>query len=294
MKLNEINVRDPFVLLENDTYYMYGTRGERSWGEDDGLDCYYSSDLVDWKGPVEVFHKPEGFWANQNYWAPECHKYNGVFYLFVSFKADGYNRGTQILRSESPLGPFEVHSPQPVTPEGWECLDGTLYVDKKGTPYLVFCHEWQQVQDGKICVIELSEDLKESVGEAMTLFSASSLPQARPLDLSHFGIETICHVTDGPFIYTCKDKSLLLLWSTFGEEGYMVAGAKSISGRITGPWKHLKDLLFEKDGGHAMVFKTKDGQLKITLHTPNKPLEERPIFFDLMEKDNYLVRTNEE
>ena len=26
MKAADINIRDPFILLENDTYYMYGTR----------------------------------------------------------------------------------------------------------------------------------------------------------------------------------------------------------------------------------------------------------------------------
>ena len=39
MKKEEINIRDPFILLADGVYYMYGTRGARCWGEDDGFDC---------------------------------------------------------------------------------------------------------------------------------------------------------------------------------------------------------------------------------------------------------------
>ena len=93
MRLNEINIRDPYVLIRDDTYYLYGTRGERCWGPDDGLDCYTSKDLENWEGPTEVFHRPDSFWADRNFWAPECHYYKGDYYLFVSFKAEGVCRG---------------------------------------------------------------------------------------------------------------------------------------------------------------------------------------------------------
>ena len=31
MKCEEINIRDPYVLVYNDTYYMYGTRGKNAF-----------------------------------------------------------------------------------------------------------------------------------------------------------------------------------------------------------------------------------------------------------------------
>ena len=65
MTLEEINIRDPFVLPFKDTYYMYGTRAKTCWGLADGFDCYTSKDLVNWDGPFEVFHKPENFWADK-------------------------------------------------------------------------------------------------------------------------------------------------------------------------------------------------------------------------------------
>ena len=84
MKNTEINIRDPFVLLHEDKYYLYGTRSATCWGPADGFDCYVSSDMVDWDGPVEIFHRPEGFFADAFYWAPECYEYNGKFYLVAT------------------------------------------------------------------------------------------------------------------------------------------------------------------------------------------------------------------
>ena len=89
MKLSDINIRDPYVLLHEDKYYLYGTRGETCWGEGDGFDVYVSDDLENWSDAHEVFHNDGSFWANKNYWAPEVHKWNGEFYMFASFKREG-------------------------------------------------------------------------------------------------------------------------------------------------------------------------------------------------------------
>ena len=45
MKLSDIHIRDPFVLLHEDKYYLYGTRGATCWGEADGFDIKG----VEWK-----------------------------------------------------------------------------------------------------------------------------------------------------------------------------------------------------------------------------------------------------
>lgn len=295
MKKEEINIRDPFVLVEDGTYYMYGTRGENCWGLDDGLDCYYSKDMDEWQGPVEVFHKPEGFWADRNYWAPECHKYKGAYYLFASFKNEEYCRGTQILRADNPLGPFVVHSPKPVTPADWECLDGTFYLSAEEIPYVVFCHEWTQIADGTVCALRLSEDLTHAIGEPIELFKGS---QAKPWVKKHISRHSErlgtdeCYVTDGPFLHRCKDGTLLLLWSGFGEEGYTEAVARSESGEVLGPWRLEEKLLFEKNGGHGMIFEALDGQLYLVLHSPNVHLQERPAFHRLEEQNGNLVRVD--
>ena len=81
MKLSDINIRDPYVLLHEGKYYLYGTRGATCWGEADGFDVYVSDDLENWSEPIVCFHNDGSFWADRNYWAPECNELDGRFYL---------------------------------------------------------------------------------------------------------------------------------------------------------------------------------------------------------------------
>ena len=276
MKANEINIRDPFILLDNGKYYMYGSRGYELWGECTGLDVYVSEDLIEWSEPVAAFQRPADFWADKNFWAPEVHKYNGAYYMFATFKGDGRERGTQILKADSPMGPFLPHSNGPVTPAQWSCLDGTLYVED-GKPYMIFCHEWTQIRDGEMCCLPLTDDLTAPAGEPRVLFKASSLPYGS--DSLHNGF-----VTDGPFLHRMKDSKLIMIWSSFDENGYVEAVAVSENGSIHGAWRHCEKPLSAENGGHGMLFCAKDGTLYFTMHSPNTPNRaERVRIFPLRE-----------
>ncbi len=286
MKTHEINLRDPFVLREADTYYLYGTRAATCWGPADGFDVYVSRDLREWEGPAVCFHNDGSFWADRNYWAPEVHPWQGRYYMFASFKAEGVRRGTAILRADSPAGPFLPHSAGCVTPPDWECLDGTFHVSRDGRPYMVFCHEWVQAGDGEICAVPLKRDLTGAAGAPFLLFRASDAPWSKTLRHSS-GVEGC--VTDGPFLWRTGDGSLLCLWAGFSETGYTEGLARSVSGEIDGPFVQLPPL-FLRDGGHGMVFSARDGRLYLALHTPNTHLEEHPCFIPLREKDGLLER----
>lgn len=280
MKFSDINIRDPFVLLYEDKYYMYGTRGSEAWTDKStGLDVYVSDDLENWEEIKDVFLPPENFWSHKNFWAPEVHYYKGSFYMFVSFVSDTRLRGTQILKADRPEGPFVLHSDGPVTPEDWMCLDGTLVVDD-GKPYIVFCHEWVQVKDGEVWALELTDDLKEAKGEPIYLFKASE-----PVWVDKTR-ETF--VTDGPFAYRTEGGKLMLIWSSFYNHEYCQAMIYSDNGHIDGNWIHDDRLLFEKNGGHGMIFRTKENELKLILHSPNENPLERPVLFDLKEENDTL------
>lgn len=273
MKLREIHIRDPFILLNNGKYYLYGTRCRRGAGI--GFDVYISEDLIDWSDPVEVFKKTDDFWGDRNYWAPEVHEYNGKFYMFASFKSDSRRRATEILVADKPDGMFRPHNKKSVTPEDWECLDGTFFIDG-GIPYMIFCHEWVQVRDGEICAVRLSDDLTEPVGEPFILFKASE-PEWALRDADNY-------VTDGPFLYRATSGKLVMIWSSFSVNGYVEAVAYSDNGRIDGNWIHEKGLLFADDGGHGMIFKDLNDKLRFVMHSPNKSSEERAVMLDLTEE----------
>lgn len=277
MKLKEINVRDPFILLHEGRYYLFGSRaGEREKCQK-GFDCYISDNLEDFSEPIPAFSYYEGFFCKSEYWAPEVHFYNGKFYMFATFHPENEMRGTFILVSDKPEGPYKMHSER-ITPSDWMCLDGTLYVED-GVPYMVFCHEWVQTGNGTVCGIELSKDLKKAVGEPFLMFDAKSGPWVGNIN----GGEN--YVTDGPFMVKRVDK-LLCLWSSFGkcgfEGGYAVGLTESESGSIKGPWVHKEAPLYDKDGGHGMLFKTKEGEELFAFHAPNRPAgAERPHFIKL-------------
>jgi beta-xylosidase len=275
----DLPIRDPFVVAvpEAKTYYMYGTRMRKADGP--GFDAYVSADLKTWE-TVSAFERPKDFWADRDFWAPEVHRHKGHWFLFASFKAPAVCRGTQILAADSPRGPFQPHSDGPVTPRDWECLDGTLFVDDAGAPWIVFCHEWLQVHDGEICATRLAPDLKAPADKPALLFKASDAPwPAKKKDM----------VTDGPFLHRAKNGHLLMLWSSFGQGGYNLGVARSVSGKVTGPWTHDPEPLYRGDGGHGMLFTTFDGRLTLALHAPNGGGKERARFIPVREEDGRLV-----
>ena len=285
MLRTDINIRDPFVLVHGGRYYLYGTRGATCWGPADGFDVYTGADLENWDGPTACFENDGTFWADRNYWAPEVHEYLGAFYMFASFKNETMRRGTAILRSDTPTGPFIPWSDGPVTPRDWECLDGTFHLDGTGRPWIVFCHEWVQAGDGTVCAMPLTDDLRGPDGAPRVMFRASDAKWCRVKRDSH-GHEGF--VTDGPFIWRLDGGVLACLWASFSDSGYTEAQAISAGGSILGPWEQAEPL-FRQDGGHGMVFRDLNGQLTLTLHSPNEHLMERPFFYPICERNGRLA-----
>ena len=289
--LTEIQIRDPFIVPDasDKTYYMFGTNRPNPLYQSAGFDSYLSKDLKNWEGPYPAFHPGKNFWGMSNYWAAECHAYNGKYYLFGTIRAKTDSLlGTAVFVSDTPKGPYKPHSKGRVTPAGWNALDGTLHVDREGNPWMVFCHEWTQIGDGTVEAVPLTKNLKAAKAEPVTLFRASQAPWVR----SHQPGKEF-YVTDGPFIYKNKKGELLMFWSSFTEQGYAIGIARSASGEILGPWEQIPQPLFVKDGGHGMLFRTFDGQLLLSFHQPNRTPDERAQFFLLRETDDGLLETVE-
>lgn len=296
----DIHMRDPFVFAHKaeGKYYLFGTTFADGCGNEDPVfEVYVGDDLKQWTGPYVAFKPPAGFWGVRHYWAPEVFEVDGRFYMFASFKGGiGGYRGTGILVADHPAGPYRPHSDGPVTIAGSECLDGTYYEDEAGQRWIVFCHEWTELYQGRIKALRLQPDLKTSYGEPIEILNAASMPWIRP-----FGdprIEKEGYLTDAPFLYKARSGELLLLWSSYsvpnysdqGLGGYTVAVARSASGRIEGPWTHDKELLMDRNAGHSSLFRDFAEQLRICTHYPDTPHgSERPLFLPLEEKDHGLT-----
>ncbi|MBQ7638974.1 MAG: family 43 glycosylhydrolase [Clostridia bacterium] len=284
VKREDVVIRDPFVLVYEGKYYMYGTGLNPG-----GYGCVVSEDLENWSAPHAVYSFPEGFDVAGDYWAPECHYYEGSFYLFATYRIGSTDkRGTAVFRADHPLGPFEMISDGPVTPHNTDCIDGTLYVDPDGQPWIVYVGEWTSAEDGigDMRCAKLSDDLSKTVSDAAVLFKADS-----PLWTDN-------GVTDGPFLYTTSSGRLIMLWSNMSPSGYALASAVSVSGKVTGPWLqsvsplYQKDGFHENDGGHGMIFRDLDGNLRLSLHSPNYSNEtdhEKAVFLYVYDVGGSIV-----
>ena len=299
LTLKDINIRDPFIMpIEKEgVYYMYASSSQvidgKTYG---GMVAYKSKDLKTWEGPIRVFDVPHDNWITGIVWAPEVHKYKNKYYLFATLNSDivwkapqeGHpayvHRATQIFYANSPEGPFKAFDNlHPHTPLGEMCLDGTLWVEDE-TPYMIYCHEWVEMIDGTMEMVELREDLSSSVGAPMRLFCASAAKWSTG-SLRKDGSRT--YVTDGCFLYRTKSGKLLMIWSSFKDGNYAIGIAESTTGKVIGPWRQQEKPLFDKHGGHGMIFRTFDGRLCLVLHAPNSPSgQERAHIFEIEDLGN--------
>lgn len=288
LRLPDFPLHDPCILTDNATrtYYLYTSLRARIDGQRRaGTVAYKSKDLATWEGPFVVFTCPDDSWADPQIgaWAPEVHAYKGKYYLFTTLHnpakplptlvptRPNLMRATIIAVSDSPTGPFTlIKKDAPVTPPDFMTLDGTLYVDRAGKPWMAYAHEWIQKIDGTIEAIPLQDDLSAAAGDPIHILKGSDAPwlneQAIP------STRSAIYVTDGPQFYRSKDGHLLMLWSSyernsFGWDGYVETIARSKSGEIQGPWEQLPPLV-HNDSGHGMLFHTFEGQLMLVIHQP--------------------------
>jgi beta-xylosidase len=134
---------------------MYGTRAKTCWTKADGFDCYVSENLENWSDAIEIFSKPKTFFADQNYWAPECYYHDKFFYLLTTFGCETKKKGIYVLRSTKPTGPFEIYS-NDLTPENWSCIDGTFYFSKDKN-CLIFSRSFEDNTIGEMYMTEVNQ-----------------------------------------------------------------------------------------------------------------------------------------
>ena len=273
-------LRDPCILVKDGVYYAYGT-GWRCWKNDSG------SLAGEWKDLGVCVKVPED--AVGCHWAPEVHEYKGKFYMFTTYLSGKTNhRGSVIFKADSPEGPFVEHSAGHISPEEGDAIDATFYVDEEGQPWMVFVHEWTSTDDGigRMAAAKMSDDLSKLITEPVELFRADDPSWTNQ------------RVTDGCWMYRCENGTLLMIWSNFGPGGYCVGIARSDNGRVDGKWTQDDELLYTKamteeyDGGHGILFRDTDGQLYLSIHSPNNRNDgrpETPVFVPVKEDGDTIV-----
>jgi beta-xylosidase len=268
--LDSIRLSDPFVLADKKTsmYYMTGTGGM----------LWKSKDLEKWTGPYRVAQTDSTSWMGPRpmIWAAELHAHKNRYYYFATFtnrdvKIDTVKgnvierRACHVLVSDHPDGPYVPMNDPIYLPANKPTLDATLWIDKDGKPYMVYCYEWLQNWNGTIEKIELKPDLSGTVGEGKVLFLASNSPWSKEKDEQ--GNDKPNKVTDGPFLFITQTGRLGMLWTSWIYDVYTQGVAYSESGTLDGPWIHEAAPLTPPDFGHGMLFRTLEGKLLMAMHS---------------------------
>ena len=165
----DIRMGDPFVLKHEGRYYLVGTTAG------DGFKCWRSEDLVNWQPLGYAYQRNEDSWGRSSFWAPELFRYRDRFYMVYSASRDK-DQGYRIClaAAERPEGPYRDVS-TPWCDVGWSSIDGHVFTDEDGTPYLYFARvgvvgePWAEPSTGyifgKIYGVRLKPDLSGVVGE---------------------------------------------------------------------------------------------------------------------------------
>ena len=227
-------------------------------------------------------------------WAPEVHRHDGRYFLFLTLHDPGTalpparqgeneftvsnartgasyptsRRGVGIAVADRPDGPFTLlRTDRPVTRPDFMALDGTLFVDADGSPWMVYAHEWVQLLDGTIEAVPLSGDLRTAVGEPVQLFRGSEASWLRDRVPSAAALPP--YVTDGPQLRRLPGGALAMIWASYRADGaageYVETFAVSPDGALRGPWVQ-REVLVGGNAGHGMLFETFDGVLMLVLH----------------------------
>ncbi|KJD34823.1 glycoside hydrolase [Tamlana nanhaiensis] len=271
--LDSIVLSDPAILADKatNTYYMTGTGGK----------LWKSKDLKLWTGPFTVAETNPNSWMGPKpmIWAAELHQYKNKYYYFATFtnrevKIDtAYGnvierRASHILVSDKAEGPYKPMQDDIYLPEAKPTLDGTFWIDTDGKPYMIYCYEWLQNNNGTMEKIELKSDLSGSVGKGKLLFKASESPWSKEKDSN--GNEKAHKVTDGPYLFKTKTGRLGMIWTSWQYDVYVQGVAYSKSGMLDGPWEHEKDIITPPNFGHGMLFKTFEGKTLMSVHSHKK------------------------
>ena len=241
-----VQLADPFIMLDGDTYYAYGTHASS------GIEVFTSNDLKEWTFQGLALQSKD-VWADRWFWAPEVYKVGEKYYMYYS--ADEHICAAV---SDSPIGPFTQKNKSPMIADE-KCIDNSLFIDDDGKPYLIF----DRFNGGlNINVAELEDDL-------LTIKRGTITPC---IHMSQDWEKVYPTVNEGGFVI--KHKGLYyMIYSANSYESPSYGIGCATSEKITGPWtKYDENPLLQFPGnlqgvGHGTIFQDKDGQLRIVYHS---------------------------
>jgi len=281
-----ITMGDPFILADRAGYFLYGTTAV---GE--GFKCWFSTNLTDWTDRGLVFQKKSDSWGQQTFWAPEVIRYGNRFYLVYSSQpanASSFSARICLAVSPHPDGPFEdLHAP--LFDNGWSCIDGHIFVDSDGSPFLYFTKVGVTQEASKKYLlginygVKLKSDLNGLDGHPV-LCTQADQPWERP-------VNGRSRCTEGAFVFKRGDTYYMTYSANHYAEPFYGIGYATAPSPL-GPWTKSPDNplvaqnaeLGISGPGHNCVITSPDGNDRFMVYhvhaDPEKPSGRRVVFMD--------------
>ena len=311
---------DPYVLLDNGIYYMYGTGG----GAKNGFAAYRSEDLVNWKSLGQVYTTTANSWGIGAFWAPEVYKMNNKYYMFFSaqWKVNPTNELENfkigIAVADKPEGPFTDLSDKPLFDPGYPIIDANVFFDTDGRIYLYYsrcCYKhpveseiatlakqkawFNEIEESWVYGIELRSDFSGVIGEPVLLLRpplSLSDKQAEWESRSVTSREVNRRWTEGSVTFR-KGNTFFMMYSAnhFAGQNYAVGYATSAS--PLGPFKKApNNPVLQKNTarggsvtgtGHNSIAYSPDGKEMFCVYHGRTTAtgDERVVFIDRMKVD---------
>lgn len=249
-----LELADPTILLDGDTYYIYGT------SSDYGFVVYSSSDLKHWHkcgANAGLALRQGDAYGTQGFWAPQVVKMqDGRFAMFYTA-----NEHIAVAYADSPQGPFRNPSLQDI-PTDLRRIDPFYFQDSDGSKYLF---QVRLDKGNKIFAQSISDDFRNTPSSTLQL-AINATEDWENTDHSTWP------VTEGPTVMK-KNGTYYLFYSAndFRNPDYAVSYATATN--IHGPWtKHGSPIIDRnilpkyKGTGHGDIFTDRDGKLRYVFH----------------------------
>jgi len=276
---SQVPLADPYILLEGDTYYAYGTN------DADGIRCYTSNDLRVWKYEGLALHKnntTETKW----FWAPEVYHVKGKYIMYYSA-----NEHLYAATANSPKGPFvQVGTYQMNDLIGDEkCIDSHVFIDTDSTAYIFFV----RFTDGNcIWQAKLSDDFITPI--AGTLRKCFAVSQSWENKMGR--------VNEGPNVIKYGRRYFLTYSGNDYQSQDYAVGYAYTNNIASGNWtKYAQNPILRRwddlvGTGHHSLFYDKDSVLRIVFHAHNskETIHPRLMYIGTMQlRSNGLVMLND-
>ena len=279
---SDVKTADPFVMLDGDTYYLYGTR---AGNPNRGFEAFSSKDLKTWKREGYVIKTGRSL-----YWAPEVYKFDGKYYMYYSA-----NHKLYVATSDSPLGPFKDASNTPMINTGANTIDSSVFTDTLSNGQI---QQWlffvEENNANRIYRCKLNAD--HITADESTIEKVTEATESYELHVGY-------HCTEGPCVIKCGTRYFMMYSAnTYNSIYYNVCVARtnSIEGNLWTKIYQNPILSYDKLGrqlygvGHNGFFYDKNGTLRIVFHgyKNNKCEGTRRVYFGTMRASSASVTMN--